>query len=964
MEKLIFSLLLFASSLGVYHAQQDTLYEENIRKVGDIIFKNLNPNLYGPSLLNRSFSTSDVVFHQVRGSYNRVYGLEDVFEMYQDIAFSYVDSTYMYSIQETADLIDSLFYAYEIEDIEDENGDDMLFLPFAFLYHNVSIIDSMFWNESNFIADSFSYVCIGNEQSIYRNVTLKSCGVVEFFEDSGYAWGYLKYEPQLISVSPDIQNLTLKIDVGEGFVDFNQSNSQIMFLRNSDSLIGSLALEFIRDSLLQRDTLRFYLTTKLNENDELRGKKRWDDVDSYSIPGGRVKLRYGIKWGCGNTKKEFRRPIIIIPPYRPGSQPVSLNNYYDQFNFASMIEILSEAGYDVIFVKLKPGNRKLEDASMLIQNLIAIVNNQKTNAYPNESWENVLMGFSMGGQIARHALKRMEYLHMTIPNVPHHHTRLFIPFDSPNQGANIPMFTQFVYKDLKGINFFASLSYNSLTDEASKDMGICHILGSPMYESPVSHQKVTVNEVYFMNGKTYSPGITSERQSFLNSLNSLHHTFTPINDLRKAYPTFTRNVAVSVGGNVNNYNDEYQLNRGKRIYGQDGLVWTFLTPANYIPGIQFRYRQVYASKYANNAISFVNRMENRTLLIPIVFRNNIYRMNYGYEWDMAQGGYKDEFWDKNGLGIIPVGAVPLLNTWGIVNTNNNKLYFDHMGFMPMLSSLHINPDLWNISEQYWQNNLKFNLKTQGLMYNSFNSLQNDLKSNTYGYPNLGHPNTHFNITPFEAIYCDIYTYEHIKMQASVEENGYDDVFLVHTRNFVVNEIESDVVYLQNKIIGKNHVQNVPSYKYKAWYKAYTRIEIGNLVSPKTDPGDYIIEKTGDITVYAGETVVLRPGFHAQNGSTFHAFIKKECAKPPENVPVYTTVITPEVQRENETLLAENQTSEDKSSKKTENKVLDSGLAVEYIDNASQMSKFSSSEIPENPKKENIQSVYAIRLDEE
>jgi hypothetical protein len=102
------------------------------------------------------------------------------------------------------------------------------------------------------------------------------------------------------------------------------------------------------------------------------------------------------------------------------------------------------------------------------------------------------------------------------------------------------------------------------------------------------------------------------------------------------------------------------------------------------------------------------------------------------------------------------------------------------------------------------------------MYNQFNSTQ---FSNTYGYPNLGHPNAHFNITPFEAIYCDIYTSEHIKLHASVDENNYDDVFLVHTRNLIVNEIESDVVYLQNKTIGDNHTQTDPTYRYRAWYKA-------------------------------------------------------------------------------------------------------------------------------------------------
>jgi hypothetical protein len=62
-----------------------------------------------------------------------------------------------------------------------------------------------------------------------------------------------------------------------------------------------------------------------------------------------------------------------------------------------------------------------------------------------------------------------------------------------------------------------------------------------------------------------------------------------------------------------------------------------------------------------------------------------------------------------------------------------------------------------------------------------------------------------------------------------------DIFLpnclVHTRNFIVNEVESDVVYLQNKTIGKNLVQYVPSYKYfkpgthfKASSKVHAKIE--------------------------------------------------------------------------------------------------------------------------------------------
>ncbi len=139
----------------------------------------------------------------------------------------------------------------------------------------------------------------------------------------------------------------------------------------------------------------------------------------------------------------------------------------------------------------------------------------------------------------------------------------------------------------------------------------------------------------------------------------------------------------------------------------------------------------------------------------------------------------------------------------------------------------------------------------------------------------------FNITPFEAVYCDPQTYEHIKMQATINENsGMDDVYLVHTRNFILDEVEADVVYLQNKTIGKNHLNWDPNYRYKAWYKAYDKVVFGSNVTPKTDPGAYIIEPTGEITAYACNGVHITPGFHAQNGSKFHAYTHCDgCSRP-------------------------------------------------------------------------------------
>ena len=99
--------------------------------------------------------------------------------------------------------------------------------------------------------------------------------------------------------------------------------------------------------------------------------------------------------------------------------------------------------------------------------------------------------------------------------------------------------------------------------------------------------------------------------------------------------------------------------------------------------------------------------------------------------------------------------------------------------------------------------------------------------------------------------------------------------MVHLRNFIIDEVEADVVCLQNKVIGENHVNWLPNYRYKAWYKAKKTIRIGYDITPKTNKGDFTIKPSGDIVVYAGESIEVPPGWeslHVHQGATWHAYI--------------------------------------------------------------------------------------------
>ena len=72
----------------------------------------------------------------------------------------------------------------------------------------------------------------------------------------------------------------------------------------------------------------------------------------------------------------------------------------------------------------------IERNAMLLVELLDIINTAKA---PNSPEQNVIIGPSMGGIISRYALNYME------ANTIDADTRLYLSFDSPHLGANVPI---------------------------------------------------------------------------------------------------------------------------------------------------------------------------------------------------------------------------------------------------------------------------------------------------------------------------------------------------------------------------------------------------------------------------------------------------------------------------------------------------------------------------------------------
>lgn len=173
-------------------------------------------------------------------------------------------------------------------------------------------------------------------------------------------------------------------------------------------------------------------------------------------------------------------PIIVLDGFDPGDGR-DIPGLYASLSFGgqNMADILRNEGYDIVILNAPvytTDGKTIDGGGDYIQRnamvLVAMI--QQLNADKVGDNELVVLGPSMGGLIARYALSYME------GNSLDPETRLYISFDSPHRGANIPISVQYL------INYFAEqvgdptaqqVVDQLLNSPAAKEMLTDHLLG-------------------------------------------------------------------------------------------------------------------------------------------------------------------------------------------------------------------------------------------------------------------------------------------------------------------------------------------------------------------------------------------------------------------------------------------------------------------------------------------------------
>ena len=186
-----------------------------------------------------------------------------------------------------------------------------------------------------------------------------------------------------------------------------------------------------------------------------------------------------------NIDGELDKPIFFIDGFDPGdSRTISI--MYSALNYGNPVQnladILRDEGYDLIvlnfptYISVSDGTTVIDGGADFIQRnafiLIELINT--INAIKVGSEQNVVIGPSMGGLISRYALRYMEQ------NSMDHETRLYLSFDSPHLGANVPIGIQYLFNYMVNgdpmITEAEPLVSGLLNSAAAKQMLIDHYL--------------------------------------------------------------------------------------------------------------------------------------------------------------------------------------------------------------------------------------------------------------------------------------------------------------------------------------------------------------------------------------------------------------------------------------------------------------------------------------------------------
>lgn len=541
----------------------------------------------------------------------------------------------------------------------------------------------------------------------------------------------------------------------------------------------------------------FNITSTLSYNDEFAS-------GTYQI--------YRNSYDYSLELSELNKPMILVEGFDPtNSNTINpTSQYFDIYKSFNkypsyFLNDLHDEEIDIIVLNFTDGGDYIQKNAMLLVELIQQVNASKPNDEPL-----VVMGYSMGGLVARYALAYMEEHNMN------HETKLYVSLDSPHKGAHVPLSIQALVSTFENTIFATNQDFQNLLK---------------MRDAPAAKQMLK----YRLDDATTPSGEMEISQDHLNFLEEME----TLNDCH-GFPTQCRNIAVSYGS----WNSVGQ--RSNLDYDDDGVA-----------DLQYSGFPV---AFVNNPTSEDEEIEwlwelNNCELISIVFQammSTSASTNYPHYIDRNDyaGGFLDGFnyatYNYNNFNSTPLSLFMPIGSWSRLwyYFNEEPMDFAPGGYSNSYKLVKDNLQFSNTMQCHYTtaNNHTFIPTTSALAFDTddlfYNIYEDDYKLDKTPFDNIigitGDNTSHINNSSMGGNAIELWLVDEI-----TGNYGFSC-----SKEF--EEISGDVSSGQNILV---HQKN--------YIKA----------------ADYTINSGASVSLIAEDEIRLMPGFHAKEGSNFSASIE-------------------------------------------------------------------------------------------
>lgn len=232
----------------------------------------------------------------------------------------------------------------------------------------------------------------------------------------------------------------VEIDFGSGFKNINPDKKVNANLKTGiNKVIIRVTLQdgqiLSAHTIIQVENLASEIQTRAITNKDSLIAHYSTTIQGQNYRGISTSAEVAISYAPGNYS--LRKPLIIVEGFDPrvdAATPKGSWNFNRIKRESNIISLNKVYGYDIVYVDWVKSQEYIQANSYTLKSVIEWVNSRKSGNEPN-----VIIGHSMGGLIARYALKTMENQGVR------HQVSTYVSYDSPHLGAHVPLGVLFAF---------------------------------------------------------------------------------------------------------------------------------------------------------------------------------------------------------------------------------------------------------------------------------------------------------------------------------------------------------------------------------------------------------------------------------------------------------------------------------------------------------------------------------------